>query len=125
MQIQLKRVYAPALAEDGLRVLVDRLWPRGIKKVDLAYDIWAKTVAPSAALRKWYHDNPALRWDDFKQQYWLELKSNAEIPSFVKDMLNQKVVTLLYAAKDEQQNHAIILKSFLESVISADKTTKK
>lgn len=118
--IKLKRVYEREAESDGYRILVDRLWPRGIKKENLNYDLWAKDVTPSPELRKWYHEDMQGRWKDFCQKYRKELESNPATRDFLKAIRKHKTVTLLYAAKDEAQNHALILKDFLEKNLSSD-----
>jgi uncharacterized protein YeaO (DUF488 family) len=113
MQVLVKRIYEPADTKDGYRILVDRLWPRGIKKEAAQIDTWLKEVAPSTELRTWFHGG-AGSFADFKKKYLAELKQNPalkELRSLVKE---HKKVTLLYAAKDEQQNHAIILADLLK-----------
>ncbi len=110
----IKRIYEPAGATDGFRILVDRLWPRGMKKEDAGIDLWMKAVAPTDALRKWYHHDGG-GWDEFRHKYVLELKANpavSELSSLIKE---HKTVTLLYAAKDEEQNHALVLLEFLQN----------
>jgi uncharacterized protein YeaO (DUF488 family) len=110
----LKRVYEPAEAGDGLRVLVDRLWPRGLAKDKARIDLWLKDIAPSDALRKRFHTKPD-EWQDFRAAYAGELKG-ATAQAAVKELrglLRRRPVTLLYAARDEQHNNAIALKAWL------------
>lgn len=112
MDIRVKRVYEPPSPADGDRILVDRLWPRGIRKSDLKGE-WVKEIAPSTELRKWFnHEQP--KWKDFKKRYFAELKGNAAVDS-LRDRARNGRVTLLYAAKDEEQNHALVLKEYLEA----------
>jgi uncharacterized protein YeaO (DUF488 family) len=109
-----KRVYEAASAEDGKRVLVERLWPRGKKKEDLPLDEWRKDVAPSQELRTWYAHDLA-RWEEFQRRYRAELLAN---PSGWQPLLEagrQGKVTLLYSAHDEEHNSAVLLKTFLEN----------
>ncbi|HET9054625.1 MAG TPA: DUF488 family protein [Cyclobacteriaceae bacterium] len=106
--IKLKRIYETPLPEDGYRMLVDRLWPRGLKKENAAIDEWNKNVAPSPALRKWF-GHRAERFQEFSKQYKLELKAQAEEIKRINAIARKQTLTLLYAAKDEQVNHAIIL----------------
>lgn len=111
-RIRLKRIYAPAAPEDGTRVLVDRLWPRGIRKADAAIDRWDKEVAPSPALRTWFAHDPA-RWEEFRRRYGAEL---AERPAEVSELLalaRAGPVTLLYGARDLEHNHALVLRDLL------------
>jgi len=111
--IQIKRVYDAPLKKDGFRILVDRLWPRGVSKEIAALDEWAKDVAPSPALRKWYDHDPK-RWTDFKRKYRLELEKNEAAKSFIESHNNKKLITLVYGAKDEAHSHALVLQQFLQ-----------
>jgi uncharacterized protein YeaO (DUF488 family) len=111
--IQLKRAYESASADDGLRVLVERLWPRGVSKKSAHIGLWLKDLAPSTALRKWYSHDPA-RWPQFRKRYWAELESQAAALELLKYMARQEKVTFVYAAHDEQRNSAVALKEFLE-----------
>lgn len=113
--IKIKRVYEQQAKSDGFRVLVDRLWPRGIKKEDLHYDLWEKEITPSPDLRKWYHEDLAGHWSEFAKKYRKELQKSDAARTFLDQIRTRKTVTLLYGAKDETQNHAIILQKFLES----------
>lgn len=113
--IQIKRVYEKQNKKDGYRVLIDRLWPRGIKKSELTFDEWPKELCPSSELRKIFHHDP-LKFKDFKKQYKKELaneEAQKEIEVLARLSLKQNV-TLLYAAHDEKVNHAIILKEVIE-----------
>ena|SRR5487761_953138 len=109
---QLKRAYEPASADDGCRILVERLWPRGVTKSRAAIDAWLKDIAPSAALRKWYGHNPQ-RWKDFRRRYWDELRANPKTVSELRAKQRKGKVTLVYAAHDEQHSGALALKQFL------------
>lgn len=111
--IQIKRIYEPAETSDGTRILVDRLWPRGIKKELAKVDEWMKEVAPSTALRKWIHQDPT-KWQEFKAKYMLELNENEAIKHLQGIINKSNVVTLLYAAHDEEQNHALVLLEFIK-----------
>jgi len=113
--IQCKRVYDTASKEDGYRVLVDRLWPRGIKKVDLAYDEWCKTLAPSTELRKAFHGE-AIDFAAFKKSYREELEAQKEAGKELAAQGKNGTVTLLYAAKDREQNHAVVLAEWLRTL---------
>lgn len=115
MNIALKRVYEKASPNDGYRVLVDRIWPRGISKEEAHLDEWNKDLAPSTALRKWFHHDPEL-WQGFSEKYWEELQQNDLGKAFLQHLKNQEKITLVYAAKDEQHCHPIILKKYLESL---------
>lgn len=111
---KLKRIYVPPSDEDGYRVLVDRLWPRGQRKDTAQLDEWNKDIAPSPALRKWFHHQPA-RFEAFAAQYREELLAKVSDLDRLRSLAKAKQVTLLYAAKDEYINHAIVLKQVLES----------
>jgi len=113
---RLKRVYDPAEREDGLRVLVDRLWPRGMRKEEARVDVWMKDIAPSPALRQWFGHRPE-RFEEFGRQYREELQWDSDRQECVKELLKrleEGAVTLLYAAKDEIHNHAVVLKHYLD-----------
>ena len=111
--IRLKRVYQEPEREDGLRVLVERLWPRGLKKEQVAVDLWLKEVAPSPQLRTWFGHDPA-KWEEFCRRYWAELENQAEPVNILKEKSREGTVTLVYAARDERHNAALALKIFLE-----------
>ncbi len=112
MQIALKRVYEAPAADDGIRILVDRLWPRGLAKADAGIDVWLKTVAPSDALRKWYgHD--VGKWPEFKKRYFAELDAAQDALKELRAHLRQGKVTLLYAASETEHNNAVALKAYL------------
>ena len=111
--IKTKRIYDEPKKEDGFRILVDRLWPRGLSKEKARMDLWLKDIAPSDELRKWFSHDPR-KWSDFKKKYKNELKNNPELLNKIKRMeKKEKVVTLLYAAKDEEHNNALALKEIL------------
>lgn len=116
-QIKIKRVYESYSEDDGFRVLVDKLWPRGIKKELLKLDLWEKDIAPSTDLRKWFHEDPDGRWDEFEKRYLLELSLNESINIFITKVKEHHLATLLYASKDIEHNHAIILKSYIDNLI--------
>lgn len=111
--IALKRVYEPATEEDGLRILVERLWPRGIKKENARIDLWLKDIAPSPELRKWYAHEPE-KWPEFQRRYRAELESNPAVDELKKLLEEHPQVTFVYAARDEVRNSARLLKMFLE-----------
>ncbi|MFP4252487.1 MAG: DUF488 domain-containing protein [Guyparkeria sp.] len=117
-EVRTKRVYDPAERDDGYRVLVDRLWPRGVKKQDLAHDEWLKTVAPSGALRRWFGHDPE-RFDEFSRRYRRELDGNEEADRLA-EIAAERPVTLLYAAKDREHNHALVLANYLNRKKSRD-----
>jgi uncharacterized protein YeaO (DUF488 family) len=116
--LKTKRVYERAEAGDGARFLVDRLWPRGIKKEALEMKAWLKDVAPSQALRKWFAHDPA-RWQEFQQRYRAELESNPDAWQPILEAAEQGDVTLLYSARDTEHNSAILLKAFLEEQVNS------
>lgn len=111
--IRLKRVYEEAARTDGYRVLVERLWPRGVSKEKANIRLWAKEIAPSAELRKWYGHNLA-RWEEFKKRYWRELKGKQESLEEIRSRAREGTVTFVYAARDEEHNSAMALKDYLE-----------
>lgn len=112
MEVKIKRMYEKASPDDGYRVLVDRLWPRGIKKVNAAIDLWAKDIAPSAQLRKWFGHDPA-KFEEFKSRYIAELHHNTAFAQLSENLKHYNVITLLYSAKDKEHNNAVVLKSLL------------
>jgi len=111
--IRLKRVYDPHADSDGKRILVDRLWPRGIKKEDAGLDLWLKDIAPSDGLRKWFSHDPS-RWQEFKKRYRKELEDRQDLISDLRTEARNKTVTLLFAAKDTERNNAVALKEIIE-----------
>src|SRR5512136_2169728 len=111
--IRLKRVYEPPAPEDGFRILVERLWPRGLTKDKAGVDLWLKDVAPSPELRKWYGHDPS-RWEEFQERYRRELETNtAAVVLLKRELRAHKNVTFVYAARDEDRNSAVLLKRFL------------
>lgn len=108
MNIRIKRVYEPPDKEDGFRILVDRLWPRGLTKEKASVDLWLKEIAPSTELRKWFGHDPK-KWEEFKKRYLHELKENNEPVSLLKEQMKKGVVTLIYGAKDEVHNEALVI----------------
>jgi uncharacterized protein YeaO (DUF488 family) len=111
--IQLKRVYEKPSGKDGLRVLVDRLWPRGLTKERAAVDLWLKDVAPSTELRKWFGHDPA-KWKEFQTRYRKELKEKADALAMLKQKSKARTLTLVYGARDEEHNEALVLKGLLD-----------
>jgi uncharacterized protein YeaO (DUF488 family) len=111
--IRLKRAYEPASKDDGLRILVERLWPRGVSKQKARIDLWLKSVAPSTTLRQWYGHEPT-RWPQFRKRYWAELNAQGDVLSLLKHVAQAQTVTFIYAASDEDRNSAVALKEFLE-----------
>ena len=110
--IVLKRVYEPASPKDGVRILVERLWPRGVKKSSLHLEQWAKEVAPSETLRKWFHHDPA-RWQEFERRYFRELDENEEIWRPLLAESRKGRVTLIYSSHDREHNNAVALRDYL------------
>ncbi|WP_101622372.1 DUF488 domain-containing protein [Bifidobacterium parmae] len=116
MSIIVKRIYDPPEPSDGYRVLVDRLWPRGMSKQRASLDLWMKNIAPSPGLRKWFGHDPS-RFDEFAERYRAELDANAEAVGALRDIITTHgTVTLLYAAKDSLINHAVVLRDYLNDV---------
>lgn len=113
MEIRTKRIYDAADDRDGYRVLVDRLWPRGISKDKAHVDLWARDVAPTTGLRKWFNHDAA-KWDEFRRRYAGELSANAAYDTFTDGLQGHEVVTLLYGARDTEHNNAVVLKEKLE-----------
>jgi uncharacterized protein YeaO (DUF488 family) len=111
-KIQIKRIYEPATASDGTRILVDRLWPRGVARDEARIDAWIKDVAPSDALRRWYSHDPE-KWPEFRARYIAELKHNPAVVELQDMATKSKTLTLLFAAKDNLRNNATVLQEFL------------
>jgi len=114
--ISIKRIYESPTPEDGFRVLVDRVWPRGMTKEKAAIDLWDKDIAPSSELRKWFNHELA-KWDAFQTKYRDELAAKADSLKQLLEASARKPITLLYGAKDEQHNQAIVLRDFLKKAI--------
>jgi len=112
MPVAVKRFYKPAETADGFRILVDRLWPRGVKKEAAKIDRWLKEVAPSNELRTWYHKDMS-KWSEFEKKYKAELKDNPALPELKQLLKEHKKITLLFTAKDEERNHALVLAKLL------------
>jgi uncharacterized protein YeaO (DUF488 family) len=114
MSIDVKRAYDPPTRSDGYRVLIDRLWPRGITKDDLQVDVWLKDLAPSADLRKWFGHDPK-KWDEFRRRYARELEGHAAALEQLVERARAGRVTLVFGAKDTEHNNAVALQEHLES----------
>lgn len=112
LDIRLKRAYLPPSPEDGVRVLVDRLWPRGVRKADAAIDRWTKEVAPSTELRRWFGHDPS-RWEEFRHRYRAELSHNTALVNELRTVAKKGRLTLVYAARDELHNEAVMLRDVL------------
>ena len=113
-RIRLKRVYEPAAAADGNRILVERLWPRGLSKRRACIDSWAKSIAPSPELRKWFDHRPE-RWDEFKNRYFTELDSHPEAVAQLRTEIEGGIATFVFASREEQLNSAAALAEYLET----------
>jgi uncharacterized protein YeaO (DUF488 family) len=111
--IQLKRVYEKPSRKDGVRILVDRLWPRGLTKERAAVNLWLKDVAPSTELRKWFAHDPA-KWKEFQVRYRKELRQKKDALKLLKEKSQDHTVTLVYGARDEQHNEALVLRKIVE-----------
>jgi uncharacterized protein YeaO (DUF488 family) len=112
LDVRLKRAYEAPSREDGTRVLVDRLWPRGVRKEDAAIDHWLKELGPSTALRRWFGHDPA-RWSDFRRRYRAELAAKPELLAELRALARKGPLTLVYAARDEAHNDAVVLRELL------------
>jgi uncharacterized protein YeaO (DUF488 family) len=110
--IKLKRAYGQPSARDGTRILIDRLWPRGVRKSDAAIDRWIKDIAPSTALRKWFGHDPA-RWQEFRRRYAAEIHDNADPLAELRAAARKGPITLVFAARDELLNDAVVLRDVL------------
>jgi uncharacterized protein YeaO (DUF488 family) len=108
-----KRAYEEPKPDDGLRVLVERMWPRGVTKERASLDLWLKDVAPSPQLRKWFGHDPA-KWDEFRRRYWSELKRHPDGVTLLEEKSHKGAVTLIYGSHDQEHNAALALKGFLE-----------
>jgi uncharacterized protein YeaO (DUF488 family) len=114
MKLKIKRVYDKPAEEDGTRILVDRLWPRGLTKQKAKVDVWLKDIAPSTELRKWFAHDPE-KWKEFIKKYKQELHENNEQAAILKEYLKQGTVTLVYGARDEVHNEALVIKELFSS----------
>lgn len=114
MDIRTKRIYEQPESKDGIRILVDRLWPRGLSREQAQLDAWYKDLAPSTELRRWYNHDPG-KWDEFRSRYFLELQNQPEQVRKLLKFLGKSPVTLLFGAKQAQYNNAVALKEYLES----------
>ena len=114
-KISIKRAYEPASPEDGFRIYIDRLWPRGLSHETFHYDLWDKDIAPSTELREWFHQDPIGRWKEFEQKYTDELKANPAFTKLKEYISTKPVVTLLYSSHDEEHNNAVVVLDALNS----------
>ena len=113
MPVHIKRIYEAPSSNDGFRVLVDRLWPRGIKKETIQMDEWLKDVAPSSSLRKWFN-HELEKWDEFSKKYTAELQTSGAFKELKALSVKHRTITLLYSAKDNRHNQAVVLQQLLE-----------
>jgi uncharacterized protein YeaO (DUF488 family) len=111
--VKLKRVYEPEATEDGVRYLIERLWPRGVKKADLRIDGWLKDAGPSTGLRKWFNHDPK-KWREFRRRYFSELDSVPDAWALIREAAAKGTVTLLYSSRDTEHNNAVALKEYVE-----------
>lgn len=122
MTISLKRAYEEPVLEDGFRVLVDRVWPRGISKDFAQIDFWAKELTPTTSLRKWF-SHEVSKWEEFKKKYIVELENRPdEVDEFLETLQKHKKVTFVYGAKDTKHTHAIVLKAYIQEKFVSYKT---
>jgi uncharacterized protein YeaO (DUF488 family) len=110
--IKLKRAYEPPASDDGTRILIDRLWPRGVKRADAAIDEWMKDIAPSTGLRKWFGHDPA-RWQEFRRRYQSEIRQHPDEFDRLRTLAQNGPITLVFSAHDEAHNDAVVLKDLL------------
>lgn len=112
MSLTIKRIYEPVTSKDGFRILIDRIWPRGLSKASASVDLWLKTLAPSTELRQWFGHDPD-KWIQFRQRYFSELDGQAEAINQIRKMAKRRRVTLIYGAKDTLHNNAVALMEYL------------
>lgn len=121
--VRLKRAYEPPGPDDGYRILVDRLWPRGVAKADAALDQWMKDIAPSTALRQWFAHDP-VRWNEFRERYAAEVLAQGDLLRELRDRARRGRVTLVYSAHDEAHNDAVVLRAILLGTIRSHPTRR-
>ena len=119
MGISIKRVYEPPDKKDGYRVLIDRLWPRGMKKEDAGIDEWVKEIAPSNELRKWYNHDPS-KWEEFKRRYFGELECRRDAVEKLVRRVSKDTVTFLFSSKEVKLNNAVALKEYIETKLRSN-----
>ncbi|MBX9660580.1 MAG: DUF488 domain-containing protein [Nitrospiraceae bacterium] len=120
--VRIKRIYEPAVKSDGYRILVDRLWPRGVSKAAARIDLWMRDIAPSTALRRWFNHDPA-KWEEFCERYRTELREQQPLLDAVRQQAKDGPVTLVYSARDERFNQAVALKLVLKQSITRKRST--
>jgi len=113
MAIRTKRIYEKVSKEDGIRILVDRLWPRGVSKKDAHLDVWLRDIAPSTELRAWFNHDPS-KWNKFRSSYFAELDKNSQLTTQLLQKAKDGTITLVFSAKEEKFNNAVALKEYLE-----------
>lgn len=121
--IRIKRVYNPSAKDDGKRILIDRLWPRGLKKEDARIDEWIKEIAPSNELRKWFGHDPK-KWGEFKKRFFTELHGKQGVVDGIISAARKGTVTLLFGSKEERFNNAVALKEYIDSRMNASERKK-
>ena len=121
--VRIKRIYAPVAEGDGYRILVDRLWPRGVSKVAARIDLWMRDIAPSTVLRRWFNHDPA-KWERFCERYRIELSEHQPLLDAVRQQAKEGPVTLVYSARDERFNQAVMLQLVLKQSITRKRRTK-
>lgn len=121
--VRIKRIYAPVAEGDGYRILVDRLWPRGVSKVAARIDLWMRDIAPSTVLRRWFNHDPA-KWKEFCERYRAELREQQALLDAVRQQAKEGPVTLVYSARDERFNQAVVLQLVLKQSITRKRSTK-
>jgi uncharacterized protein YeaO (DUF488 family) len=124
MNIKIKRVYEQPAKDDGMRILVDRLWPRGLTKKKASVDLWLKDIAPSTELRKWFAHDPD-KWKRFRARYQTEIRNNHDLIKALKRKAREGTITLIYGARDQKHNEALVLKQFLEKNKQRAATTRQ
>ena len=114
-KIAIKRAYDPQSEEDGFRIYIDRLWPRGLSHENFHYDLWDKDISPSTDLREWFHQDPVDRWTQFEEKYKQELLANPAFQHLKSYIATKPIVTLLYSSNDREHNNAVVLQKLLSS----------
>ncbi len=120
--VRIKRIYVPAVQGDGCRILVDRLWPRGVSKAEARIDLWIRDIAPSTALRRWFNHDPA-KWEEFCERYRAELREQQPLLDAVRQQAKEGPVTLVYSARDERFNQAVALQLVFKQSITRKRST--
>jgi len=116
--VNIKRIYDKPSPNDGYRIFIDKIWPRGMSKEEVKYDLWAKDIAPSIPLRKWFHEDPDSNWTSFEEKYTHELEISPAVKAFINKIKKEKKITLLYGAKNTVENHALVLQNYLEKALN-------